>query len=89
MIIYLQALNYEIWEVVCDGPFIPLTKNEVGEDIIKPSWECNELKKRKPSLNSKVMNALFCALDMKEFYEDTNQMKESTISMYTLQYELF
>ena len=37
MRIYLQALDYEIWEIVCNGPFMPLTKNEVGEDIPKPS----------------------------------------------------
>ena len=68
MRICLQVLDYEIWEVVCDGPFMPLTKNEVGEDIPKPSREWNELEKRKVSLNSKAMNVLFCALDKKEFY---------------------
>ncbi|KAH9769924.1 hypothetical protein KPL71_012193 [Citrus sinensis] len=68
MRIYLQSLDYEIWEVVCDGPFMPLTKNEVGEDIPKPSREWNELEKRKVSLNSKAMNFLFCALDKKEFH---------------------
>ena len=36
MRIYLQAIDYEIWKVVCDGQFIPLTKNEVEEDIRKP-----------------------------------------------------
>ena len=66
--IYLQALNYEIWEVICDGPFMSLTKNEVEEDISKPSREQNELEKRKCSLNSKAMNALFCALDKQEFH---------------------
>ncbi|KAH9724855.1 hypothetical protein KPL70_007637 [Citrus sinensis] len=87
---------------------MPSTKNEVGEDILKPSREWNELEKRKASLNSKAMNALFCALDKKEFhrvsscesaneiwhklevvYEGTNQVKESKISRYTRQYELF
>ncbi|KAH9744417.1 Integrase catalytic domain-containing protein [Citrus sinensis] len=37
MRIYLQALDYEIWEVVCDGPFMPMFKDEVGDDIPKPS----------------------------------------------------
>ena len=45
-----------------------MTKNEVREDIPKPSWEWNELEKRKATLNFKVMNALFCALDKKEFH---------------------
>ncbi|KAH9762965.1 hypothetical protein KPL70_001008 [Citrus sinensis] len=37
MRIYLQALDYEIWEVVYDGPFMPMFKDEVGDDIPKPS----------------------------------------------------
>ena len=67
MRIYLQVLDYEIWEVVSDSPFIRMTKNEVGEDISKPSQEWNEFEKRKVFLNSKAMNVLFCALDKKVF----------------------
>ncbi|KAH9670992.1 CCHC-type domain-containing protein [Citrus sinensis] len=79
MRIYLQALDYEIWKIVNDGPFMPLTKNEVGEDIPKPSWDWNDFEKRKAFLNSKAMNALFCALDKKEFHrvsscESTNEI---------------
>ncbi|KAH9801307.1 hypothetical protein KPL71_000976 [Citrus sinensis] len=59
MRIYLQALDYEIWEVVCDGPFMPTFKDEVGDDIPKPSSQWSELEKRKMSLNSKALNALF------------------------------
>ncbi|KAH9792587.1 Integrase catalytic domain-containing protein [Citrus sinensis] len=68
MRIYLQALDYEIWEVVCDGPFMPTFKDEVGDDIPKPPSQWSELERRKMSLNSKAMNALFCALDKKEFH---------------------
>ena len=68
MRIYLQALDYEIWEVLYDGPFIPMTKNKVGEDIPKPSQVWTESEKRKAFVNSKVMNVLFCTLDKKEFH---------------------
>ena len=47
---------------------MPLTKNEVGEDISKPSRDWNEFKKRKTSLNFKAVNALFCAPDKKDFH---------------------
>ena len=47
---------------------MPLTKNEVGEYIPKPSREWNELEKRKAFLNSKAMIVLFCALNKKEFH---------------------
>ena len=98
MRIYSQVLDYEIWEIVNDGPFMPTTKNEEGEEIPKPSSKWNESETRKMSLNSKAMNALFCALDKKEFhrvlgcenaYEGTNQVKASKINRYTRQYELF
>ena len=68
MTIYLQALNYEIWEIVNNDPFMLTTKNEECEEISKPSSQWNELEKRKASLNSKVMNAMFCDLDKKEFH---------------------
>ena len=49
-----------------------MTQNEVGEDILKSSRKWNELEKRKVSLNSKAMNALFCALNKKEFHRVSN-----------------
>ena len=69
MRIYLHALDYEIWEVVCGGLFILMTKNEVGDDIPKPSTQWSELEKKEISLNSKTRNALFCVLDKKEFHK--------------------
>ena len=42
-----------------------MTKNEVGNDIPKPSSPWSELEKKKMSLNSKAINALFCTLDKK------------------------
>ncbi|KAH9687348.1 hypothetical protein KPL70_014735 [Citrus sinensis] len=41
MRIYLQVLDYEIWEVVCDGPFMHKFKDEVGDDVPKPSSQWN------------------------------------------------
>ena len=30
---YFQSLDFEIWEVICDGPFIPRNTNKNGEEI--------------------------------------------------------
>ena len=68
MKIYLQALGYEIWEVICDGLFILTITNEQEEDILEHSNQWSEQEKKKMSLNSKAVNALFCALDKKEFH---------------------
>ena len=37
MRIYLQTLDYEIWEIISDRLFMPTTRNEEEEDIPKPS----------------------------------------------------
>lgn len=59
MKIYLQALDYKIWEIISDDSFMSTIKNEEGEEIPKPSREWNESEKKKASINSKNMNALF------------------------------
>lgn len=46
----MQALDYEIWEVVCQGPFTLVIKNEEGKEIPKPSSQSNDSEKRKMSL---------------------------------------
>ena len=56
MRVFLQALDYEIWEIVCDGSFIPM-KNGLSESD-----------RKNMSLNFKVINALFCALNKNEFH---------------------
>ena len=60
MRVFLQALDYEIWKIVCNGSFIP-RKNALSE-----------LDKKNIFLNSEAMNALFCALDKKKFYRVSN-----------------
>ena len=69
MRIYLQVLDYETWEVICDDPFMSVTKNEVGDDIPKPSSQWSELEKKKMSLNSKVMMPYFVLLIRKNSIE--------------------
>ena len=54
MKIYLQALDYKIWEIISDDSFMSTTKNEEGEEIPKPSREWNESEKKKASINSKA-----------------------------------
>ena len=39
MKIYLQDLDYEIWEAVTNDLFMPTTKNKEGEEILKSSRE--------------------------------------------------
>ena len=98
MKIYLQSLNYELWNIVK----APCTKPTTNYD----AW--NEEQKKSVNLDAKVMNAFFCALNKEEFnrvsaatsanqiwqilqvtHEGTNKVKESKISILVHRFELF
>ncbi|EOY08391.1 Uncharacterized protein TCM_022771 [Theobroma cacao] len=34
MLIYIRAINYEMWDIIIDGPFIPSTLNVVTNEMI-------------------------------------------------------
>ena len=57
MKIYLQSLNYELWNIV-EAAYIKLTTNY-------STWSDDQ--KKNTNLHAKAMNALFCALTKEEF----------------------
>ncbi|KAL5581747.1 hypothetical protein UlMin_014189 [Ulmus minor] len=66
MIIFLQSMEYELWEVIEKRPYIPMNKVE-GSLVEKSKSEWNDTDKKQISINAKAMNILFCALSMEEF----------------------
>ena len=66
MKIFIQAQDYEMWNVIEDGPYVP-TKIIEGTRVpkVREEWDVNET--RLVQLNSKAMNCLYCALDSNEF----------------------
>ncbi|KAL5576060.1 hypothetical protein UlMin_017759 [Ulmus minor] len=66
IIIFLQSMEYELWEVIEKGPYIPMNKVE-GSLVEKSKSEWNDIDKKQISINAKAMNILFCALSMEEF----------------------
>ena len=68
MRIYLQNLDYEIWEIFNDCPFVPITKNEKGK--ISPNHQVNGVRHKKKKVVSKLQGyeCFVCPLDKKEFH---------------------
>ena len=66
MKIYIQAIDYHLWQDILKGPQIILIGVD-GIDISKPKedWDDNDMKMRE--LNAKAMNVLYCTLDSAEF----------------------
>ncbi|XP_017972543.1 PREDICTED: uncharacterized protein LOC108661158 [Theobroma cacao] len=68
MSIYIRAIDYEMWDVITNGPFIPLTLNVVTNEIIpKPRSEWTEVETKKSLNKFKAINTLHCALTPTEF----------------------
>ena len=53
MRIFLISIDFELWNII--------------EKYYLPMNDWNELEKKTITLNAKIMNALFCALDKNEF----------------------
>ena len=66
MKIFIQALDYNIWNVIVNGPHIPIHKSN-NISTLKPELDWDEHDKGMAQLNAKAMNVLYCALDVNEF----------------------
>lgn len=66
MKIYLQSIDYCLWEVVQNSPFVP-TKTVDGKTVPKEPKEWSDDNKNNLSLNARAINILYCALDKDEF----------------------
>ncbi|PKA53369.1 Retrovirus-related Pol polyprotein from transposon TNT 1-94 [Apostasia shenzhenica] len=105
MMIYLQGMDIELWEVTRKPFVIPKREDKVTP---KEFAELEVEEKRLAQLNAKALNHLQCGLSPSEFnricnlntayevwskleltYEGTNQVKESQINILFHDYELF
>ena len=58
MKIFIQALDYDIWSIIVNGPHTP-TKLINGVSLPKSEGEQNEFDKKMAQLNAKAMNVLY------------------------------
>ncbi|EOY03181.1 Uncharacterized protein TCM_017766 [Theobroma cacao] len=68
MSICIRGIDYEMWDVITNGPFIPSTLNVVtNEMILKPRFEWTEAETKRVQTNFKAINTLHYALTPTEF----------------------
>ena len=66
MRIFIQASDYNLWNIIVNGPHIPThTSNNLV--TLKPECEWDDNDRRMAQLNAKAINVLYCALSMNEF----------------------
>ena len=68
MSIFMRAYDYEMWNVVLDGPYVSM-KIKAGSEALEPKIrsEWTELEIKKVQVNFKAINTLHCALNPTEF----------------------
>ena len=66
MKIFIQALDYNLWSIIVNGPHIlPHTINNIVTLKSELDWDDND--KRMTKLNTKDVNVLYYILDINEF----------------------
>ncbi|GMJ03030.1 hypothetical protein HRI_003972200 [Hibiscus trionum] len=95
---FIKSRDYELWDIVEDGSFVPQRS--------KAEWSADDRKKME--LNCKALHILFCAIGpsiyekmsscesakevcdkLEVTYEGTDEVKETKIGLLTLEYENF
>ena len=68
MSIFMRSCNYHMWDVVVDGPFVPMRKIRAsGEQVPKQRSEWTNGEVKKIEINFKAINTLHCALNPTKF----------------------
>ncbi|GAV74118.1 LOW QUALITY PROTEIN: UBN2 domain-containing protein, partial [Cephalotus follicularis] len=90
MAIFIQSLDYQLWNIIVNGPKVPI-KTVEGVVTPKSENEFNDNDLKLLQLNSKAKHVLFYVVNVVEFNlisSRTNQVNEK-ISMLVHQCELF
>ncbi|GAV58592.1 UBN2 domain-containing protein, partial [Cephalotus follicularis] len=67
MTIFIQSLDYNLWDLIVGGPHLPSIRDENGENIPKPRISYNDDDRRKVQLNAKAKHVIICAINSSEF----------------------
>ncbi|XVE96093.1 hypothetical protein REPUB_Repub02eG0191500 [Reevesia pubescens] len=57
----------DMWDIIIEGPFILIKKNEANEVVPKSKSKWTTDDKAKVQVNFKAINTFHCALNMAEF----------------------
>ncbi|GAV84423.1 DUF4219 domain-containing protein, partial [Cephalotus follicularis] len=67
MTIFIQSLDYSLWDLIVDGPNLPITTNESGATIPKPKTNYNYEDRKKAQMNARGKHVLICVISSNDF----------------------
>ncbi|GAV74860.1 LOW QUALITY PROTEIN: zf-CCHC domain-containing protein/DUF4219 domain-containing protein/UBN2 domain-containing protein, partial [Cephalotus follicularis] len=64
---FIQSLDYNLWDLIVDGPNLPTIRNVNGEPIPKPRSSYNDEYRRRVQMNGKAKHIIICAINSSDF----------------------
>ncbi|GAV76187.1 LOW QUALITY PROTEIN: DUF4219 domain-containing protein/UBN2 domain-containing protein, partial [Cephalotus follicularis] len=67
MTIFIQALDFNLWDIIIDGSELPQTITKEGVESLNPRILYTDVDRKKVQLNPKAKRVIICALNSNEF----------------------
>ncbi|GAV84321.1 DUF4219 domain-containing protein/UBN2 domain-containing protein, partial [Cephalotus follicularis] len=67
MTIFIQSLDYNLWDLIVDCPDLPTTINENGEKVHKRRTRYNDEDRKRVQMNAKAKHIIICAINSNDF----------------------
>ncbi|GAV65435.1 UBN2 domain-containing protein, partial [Cephalotus follicularis] len=67
MTIFIQSLDYNLWDLIVDGPNLPTITLENGEVVSKPRNLYDDNDRKCVQINAKAKHIIICAINSNDF----------------------
>ncbi|GAV75794.1 hypothetical protein CFOL_v3_19270, partial [Cephalotus follicularis] len=67
MPIFIQSLDYNLWDLIVDGPNLPTITLENGNVIPKPRNTYDDNDRRRVQINAEAKHIIICAINSNDF----------------------
>ncbi|GAV57796.1 zf-CCHC domain-containing protein/DUF4219 domain-containing protein/UBN2 domain-containing protein [Cephalotus follicularis] len=67
MTIFIQSLDYNLWDLIVDGPNLPTVTLENGDVVPKPRNLYDDNDRRRVQINAKAKHIIICAIKSNDF----------------------
>ncbi|GAV61075.1 DUF4219 domain-containing protein/UBN2 domain-containing protein [Cephalotus follicularis] len=67
MTIFIQSLDYNLWDLIVDGPNLPTVTLENGDIVPKPRNLYDDNDRKRVQINAKAKHIIICAINSNDF----------------------
>ncbi|GAV77203.1 UBN2 domain-containing protein, partial [Cephalotus follicularis] len=67
MTIFIQSLDYNLWDLIVDGPNLPTITLENGDVVSKPRNLYDDNDRKRVQINAKAKHIMICSINSNDF----------------------